>query len=468
MSNKGCPYSEGEIQWLQQMGMHLEKRPALDRPQPSVLIVAAKWWATSARLASGLHRHGCHVRAVCPTGHPLTHVSGIRHVYRYGGLFSLSSLRRILHDCRPNFVIPCDDGVAAQLHALYALDPTLRDLIERSLGSPESYPVVDSRLRFLSMANELGIRVPRTQLVAKAEDLLTWHENTASAAAVLKIDGESGGNGVRISRSLDESLAAWRELQVPCSVSTAWKRLVIDRDPLALWRRGRHREREVTVQEFIPGRPANSMLVCWRGALLAIVSVVVVAAEGPTGAATVVRVIRNERMKRAAELVVSRLKLSGFYGLDFILESGTGVPYLIEMNPRCTQLGHIELAGAGSLAGVLSAVLHGDPRPPPHNPLRGDTIALFPQALAAGKVCLPYIRASYHDLPADEPQLLRELMLKPWPQRQWAARLYHAIRPIRWVEPLIFDDREVGEERDAVAVAADESSSTSRVQRAGR
>jgi hypothetical protein len=417
-----------------------------DRPQPTVLIVAAKWWPLSARLAVALNRYGCHVRAVCPVGHPLTHVSGIRKIYHYGGVFSLSRLRRALREWRPDFVIPCDDGVVEQLHALHEVDASLRDVIERSLGSPESYPVVGSRFRFLSVALELGIRVPRTRTVLNAEDLATWHENIASAA-VLKVDGESGGNGVRISRSLDESLGAWRELRVPCSFATACKRLAIDREPLILWQRRRHREREVTVQEFIPGRPANSMLLCWRGALLSIVSVIVVAADGPTGAATIVRVIRNERMKKAAELVVSRLGLSGFYGLDFVLESGTGVPYLIEMNPRCTQLGHIEFAGAGSLSGVLSAVLHGDPWPLARNPLRGDRIALFPQALAAGEACFPHIVSSYHDVPSDEPQLIDELMLKPWPQRRWAARLYHAFKPPQRAVPIIF------EETEAVAVA---------------
>src|SRR6202034_4813537 len=99
---------------------------------------------------------------------------------------------------------------------------------------------------------------------------------------------------------------------------------------------------------------ANSMLVARRGELLSIVSVIVVAAEGLAGAATIVRVIQNEQMRKAAELVVSRLKLSGFYGLDFIIESATGTPVLIEMNPRCTQLGHIELSGEGGLAGGFS------------------------------------------------------------------------------------------------------------------
>ena len=345
----------------------------MDRPQPSVLIVAAKWWPLSARLAAALHRHGCCVRAVCPAGHPLTHVSGIRRIYRYRRIFSLSCLRRALQEFCPDVVIPCDDGVVAQLHALHELDPSLRSLIEHSLGPPGSFSVVESRYHFLNTALELGIRVPRTRRVVNAGDLATWHAGTSSAA-VLKVDGESGGNGVRISHSLDESLAAWQDLRAPRGFATAWKRLAIDRDPLALWLRRRHREREVTVQEFIPGRPANSMLVCWRGELLSMVSVIVVAAEGLTGAATIVRVIDNERMKQAAELVVSRLGLSGFYGLDFVMEAGTDVPYLIEMNPRCTQLGHIELTGDGCLAGVLSAAIRGEPRPLVRNPIRSDKL----------------------------------------------------------------------------------------------
>jgi hypothetical protein len=395
-------------------------------------------------LAVALRRHGCDVRAVCPPGHPLTHVAGIRHIYRYSGIFSFSSLRRAMRDCRPDIVIPCDDGAVAQLHAIHQADPSLRSLIERSLGPPESYSVVENRHAFLSVAIDLGISVPSTRRIEKAEDLVAWHAQSA-APAVLKVDGESGGNGVRISHSLDESLAAWRELRVHCNSATAWKRLAIDRDTLSLWQRRQQSVREVTVQEFIPGRPANSMLVCWGGKLLSMVSVVVVAAEGPTGAATIVRVIQNERMKQAAELVVSRLKLSGFYGLDFIIAADSGVPYLIEMNPRCTQLGHIEFAGDGCLAGVLSAVLRGEPRPHVLNPVCSDKIALFPQALAGGAACRPYIDASYHDVPSEEPQLTHALMLKSWPQRRWAARVYYAFKRLdRRTDPILYEDLDSG------------------------
>ena len=371
----------------------------------------------------------------------MTHVSSVQHTYYYGGIFSLSGLRRALRECSPDIVIPCDDGVVLQLHALHQRDPSLRPLIERSLGPPENYSVVESRNRFLSAAVDLGIRVPRTRKIEKAEDLTAWHRD--GSASVLKVNGESGGNGVRISQSLDESLAAWRELHAPCKRATAWKRLIIDLDPLPLWLRRGQSSREVTVQEFIPGRPANSMLVCWRGELLSLVSVVVVAAEGPTGAATIVRVIENDEMKRVAQLIASRLQLSGFCGLDFILEAGTGAPYLIEMNPRCTQLGHLDLGSDGCLAGVLSAALRGEPLPQGQSPIRDKKIALFPQALAAGDACRPYIDTSFHDVPIEEPRLVSELEMDSWPHRRWAARIYHAFKPLYRADPVLFEGLEI-------------------------
>ena len=152
--------------------------------------------------------------------------------------------------------------------------------------------------------------------------------------------------------------------------------------------------------------------------------------------------IENEEMKRVAQLIVSRLQLSGFCGLDFILEAGTGTPYLIEMNPRCTQLGHLDLGSDGCLAGVLSAALRGEPPPQAQSPIREKKIALFPQALAAGDVCRPYIDTSFHDVPIEEPRLVSELEMKSWPHRRWAARIYHAFKPLDRANPILFEGLE--------------------------
>jgi hypothetical protein len=406
--------------------------------RPSVLIVAAKWWSTSARLAIALVCDGCRVGAVYPAGHPLKFVSGIEYIRRYRGIRSLKCLRRCMSEWQPDIVIPCDDGVVAQLHELHRQEPHLRNLIERSIGAPEGYAIVDSRFQLLNMAAGLGIRVPRTIRVNVAQDLVDWHRNN-EAISVLKVDGESGGNGVRISRSLDQSLAAWRELSMRPIAAHAWKRLVIDRDPLATWVRSNRGGREVSIQEYIAGRPANSMLACRDGAVISQAAALVVASDGPTGAANIIRPMSDRHMALAGELLATRLCLSGFCGLDFMIESATGNPYLIEMNPRCTQLGHLEFAGQGSLVAALCADLKGQPMRLPLHPVGAGPIALFPQAFAKIAAQSPHLDSSYHDIPWEEPQLVHELMLEPWPIRRWAARFYHLFRPVSRLDPVEFE-----------------------------
>src|SRR5580704_1628635 len=137
-------------------------------------MVAAKWWPLSARLAIALLRHRCRVRVVCPAGHMLTHVSGLERIDRYSGVDSLASVRRSVRDFSPDIIVPCDDGVVAQLHALHAQQPSMRALIERSLGAPHSYSIVSSRHKLLSTAMELGISVPETRPITASEDIQNW------------------------------------------------------------------------------------------------------------------------------------------------------------------------------------------------------------------------------------------------------------------------------------------------------
>ena len=411
----------------------------LTHPQPTVLIVAAKWWPLSARLAMALIRSGCRVGAVCPPGHPLQFVSGMDLIRRYGGLRSLASLRRIIVEWRPDVLVPGDDGVVAQLHQLHRQEPTLRGLIERSLGSPDGYAIVASRFELLKTAQNLGIRVPRTHRIDGAQDLVSWHEDHRGFS-VLKVDGESGGNGVRISSSLEESLWWWRELSRRPTAARAWKRLAIDRDPLATWMRSNHPQRGFTIQEFIAGRPANSMLVSRQGAVLSQVSVLVCRSDGPTGAATIIRHVSDRRMAQAGELLAAKLHLSGFFGLDFMIEADTGTPYLIELNPRCTQLGHLNFPAQGSLAAAFSADLKGESNPPLAPPIGNGPIALFPQAFRKDIAQSPLLDSSYHDVPWDEPEFIRELLRDPGPIRRWASRLYHLVRPVTRQVPAEFED----------------------------
>lgn len=370
--------------------------------------------------------HGCAVTALCPRGHTLGKVSGIGKIHRYSGADAPKALGRAVSAARPDIIVPCDDRAVWQLHELYEHRPDLRRLIETSLGQPNSFPVLRSRVGLSEAARQMGLRVPETRALDSEESARAWFREFPGAAAV-KLDGTWGGSGVRIIEAPEQAIAALRSFHAPERFGSAWKRWLVDRDPLAFWSRERGGMRTVSIQKFVPGRPANTMLAAWQGRVLGTVSVEVLCTEGPTGASTVVRLIQNEEMTRAATALAEGLQLSGFYGLDFILEEGTEAAYLIEVNARCTQLGHLVLAGRGDLAGLLCMQLGARGSARTELPIDRDVIAFFPQALAWNPDS-PYMQQCHHDIPWNEPALTRELMRDPWAERQWVARMYHWMR----------------------------------------
>jgi hypothetical protein len=380
-----------------------------------------------------LLRQGCRVAALCPPGHPLRHVTDLSEIRLYRRAGSLASLLSAIRRVQPDAVVPCDDRCVAQLHELHDLYPHLRTLIERSLGRASGFAITESRGRLLELARFLGIRVPETRAVASAQQAAECYSSFAPAAAV-KLDGTYGGEGVRIVHSPAEAATAYARLNggVWAKLGTILKRMVVNRDPLALWSWGRHVKPATTIQRFVAGTPANIMAACWEGRILADVSVEAVSCQGATGAANVVRVIRNEEMSRAAALLAARLSLSGFFGLDFMLERATGAAYLIELNPRCTQLGHLLLTSRGDLAGAWVDALAGRRPAIGRSFPRAQTIAFFPQAWRWGATH-DFLQSVHHDVPWEEHRLLEELLREPWPERQWSSRLYHKFR--KWKPP---------------------------------
>lgn len=376
--------------------------------------------------------HGCQVAAICPRGHILRHVGELRRVYRYRRMRSLASLEAAIRDCNPDWIIPCDDRVVWQLHELHRLRPDLRKLIELSLGSAEGYQIVSQRYELLAMAEGLGIRVPETLKIESEQDIQCWFRNSASPVA-LKLDGSWGGEGVGIAYSARQASAIYRRFIRRQGLGIAMKRVLVNHDPVSLWEWRAQKPPVVTIQQFIHGRPANAMLACLHGQLLGLVSVEVLSSQGATGASVIVRIIKNAEIERAAKLLTDKLQLNGFYGLDFMLDVDNQA-WLIEMNPRCTQLGHLPVAQQGDLAGILCEALSGTAYERQQHILANDIIAFFPQAIS-WNANSQLFRIAYHDVPWEQPELIRELLLDIWPNRRWIARLYHAFRPTRKEAP---------------------------------
>jgi hypothetical protein len=388
--------------------------------QPKILICATLWWPSSARLAMAFLRHGCRVFALCPPGHPLRFVTGIDSIYSYQGLASMSLLKEAIRAAQPTLIVPCDDIAVWQLHALHASEAGLRPLIELSLGAAEAYPAIQQRGEVLQIAQRLGIRVPLTRTINSAEELEDW---TFVKPAVLKLDGTWGGEGVTIVRSLTEATQRFHSTPKTLKAWMAWKRYLVNRHFFALWVWHRRKTSKMTIQEFIPGRPATTMFACWRGEVLASSTVEVLVSQAPTGAANVVRMLKNSEIEEAVRLLARELQLSGFHGLDFVLEQGTEAAYLLELNPRATQLGHLNLSSLGDLAGVMAGKLKNEtPDSISENQIQ-TAIAFFPFTFKSNPESV-YLHQGYHDVPWDEPALVHELMCDPWPERQWRSRIY--------------------------------------------
>jgi ATP-grasp domain len=404
------------------------------RRAPRILLTDTTRWALGARLAISLADAGCEVSAACATGvHPLRSTRVVRRTFPYRPLRPLASLAAAIQQADPDYVVPCDDRAVEHLHELYQsalaegeTGRKLANLLERSLGSPASHKAVSARFDLLQIAREEELLVPRSVLLTSIEDvrsrlgkeLFPW---------VLKADGTWGGGGVKVAQNLAEAEAHYAELARLYRPGRALKRLVVNRDGFLLRSSLRRIRPVVSAQSFINGRPANCAVFCADGKVLAGIAVEVVRSQGLTGPASIVQVVNDGAMLRAAERLARRLGLSGFFGLDFVIESGSGAVYLIEMNPRCTPLCHLRLGPGKDMPAALWAKASGQPVPETSSITGSARIAYFPDS---GTFPSEELGAAFLDVPEGEPELMKDL-LNPWPDRTILYRLLHYIHKMK-------------------------------------
>jgi hypothetical protein len=395
--------------------------------KPTVLVATTSCWYPTARLAMALASAGCTVEAMCPKRHPLRKTRSVSRSHVYYGLAPLLSFARAIAIAQPDFIVSGDDLATEHLHRLHAQEKRKGNsespicaLIERSLGSPESFPVVNARAAFMDLAQQEGLRVPPTQVIGNTDDLRTW-VTRMGLPTVLKANGTSGGDGVRIARTLTEAERFFKELQAPPLLARAAKRAILDQDKTLVWPSILRRRSVVNAQAFVAGHEATSATVCWKGNVLAGLHFEVVNKASSRGHATVVRLIENEEMSAAVEGMVRRLNLSGLYGFDFMLEAETGNAYLVETNPRATQVGHLSLGPGRDIPAALYAAVSGKALQAGPKATEKDTIALFPQEWIRDPES-PFLRSAYHDIPWDEPELIRDCVSKRRKQSAWYSR----------------------------------------------
>lgn len=365
---------------------------------------------------------GFTVDAVCPSRHSLRELRSVRRAYSHYGVAPADTFADAIRSSSPDLIIPCDDLAATLLRQLYAEETRgnthspVAALIERSLGSPESFQVLYHRAAFIEMARRSGVRVPVTATIRDLNELEDW-ARVGGFPAVLKADNTSGGEGVRIVSTLEEARRAFTTLSAPPLAARAAKRALLDQDS-SLVRPSLFRRRAgISAQIYIRGREATTAVACWNGSVLASLHFEVINKMDVTGHSTVLRRIDNADMATATEKVVRGLGLSGVIGLDFILQADTWNAYLIEINPRATQVGHLRLGPDRDIPAALFSCVSGRPIQEADKITENEVIALFPQEWKRDPAS-PYLRSGYHDVPWDEPELVRACVRSR--RRQWA------------------------------------------------
>jgi len=366
------------------------------------------------------------VEAMCPPRHALWQTDSVRRMHVYRGLAPLGSLVSAISNAEPDLIVPGDDLCVWHLHEIHRRSrkfkngSELRTLIERSLGAPESFDVVSARTPFMDIARQEGIRVPKTMVINDTGDLERWISQTG-LPTVLKADRTCGGVGVSIVNSLGEAERARRALQAPPRFTRAVKRSLIDQDRSLVWPSLLRRSHAVNAQEFIAGKEATSTVLCWRGSVLASLHFQVLKKRGSAGPSSVLRLFDHPDVTTAVEKIAMRLNLSGIVGFDFMIEASTGNPYLIEINPRATQVGHLSLGPGRDIPAALHACVSGQSIRLPQKATENDTIALFPQEWMRDPQS-PFLRSAYHDVPWEEPRLVHAFLVPMGKKNGWFSK----------------------------------------------
>ena len=251
-----------------------------DAAQLKILVFATQNTPLAARISIALADVGFRVAALTPHGHPVRRARKIQHHFAYHTRSRLKSIVRAIDRWSPDLLVCTDDLAVRELQTLHqrtaASDDKagrhISDLIELSLGPSTSFPAMRNKSDFLALAELEGLRCPRT-IVIPATRAFVSSPAELTYPIVVKADQSEGGRCVRIVNSDADLRAAVWELQTP-STWRGFRRFFgaifgsKALSPLMLPLR-----RTISLQQYIPGRPANRAVICWKGKVLAGISV---------------------------------------------------------------------------------------------------------------------------------------------------------------------------------------------------
>lgn len=295
----------------------------------ALLLATGTMWVGPARFARSLALAGFEVALLAPRGalagysrhlHKLAHVPDGASAAQW-----VHALAATVQAVDPAILLPADDTAFRLLATAHAEPPpgmtedrhaALSARIADSLGDPAHYLDSVDKTRLPLVAAQLGVRVPPFRVIAGAaegEPFITEH----GFPVVLKRRHSTAGAGVEICADLAAYEAACASLLRPQAE--------------ALPAAGTPR---LMLQKAIRGRRKFHPGLAWRGALQMGWAAEVLEALSAKGPGAVTRQHHDPLAYEQVALLARGLGLHGIFGVEFLVEDGTGLPYVVEINRR--------------------------------------------------------------------------------------------------------------------------------------
>jgi predicted ATP-grasp superfamily ATP-dependent carboligase len=371
-----------------------------------LLVATATKWLAAARMPSALSRAGFEVALLAPQG-------SLAERSRYLDKIGFIAANATTHDwmfafaamvkaTSPRLVVPCDDTAVRLLHML-ALSPPpgikpgiygeLCALVRESLGNPEHFRTSVDKTRLPAAAEALGVRVPS---YAIATDVNEAQEFAAIRGypVVLKRSHGAAGEWVAIVKD-------------PIELAHTYARFaaakITDLDGPG--------DASILVQAHIVGAVFSQAMTAWQGTVLAGFVREKLVTHSSLGPATVARCVRMPEIRRFSDQLAIGLGMSGFFGLEYIIDASTGEAYLLEINRRATPATHMGGMIDIDLCAALYSAVNGQPQSGRRDldPGEEHLITHFPQEWLRDPQSR-YLRDFRIDAPWDEPEVMEAML----------------------------------------------------------
>lgn len=364
-----------------------------DINKPRILLVSYEKWATCSRLPKAFSLAGFDV-AVCATEDDPVQISRFNSQRYFIPLSDIDNIDKLLDyiiqactSYKPDFLLAVDEKAIRLLTYLYhfatneenKIPEYITTLIVKSKGNPTYYEHTINKYLITELAHNIGIRVPRQRAVESLTEIFDF-VNENGFPLVLKNAFGYAGVYVAVCKDKDEVEMAFNHLS---------------------------QNGLILAQSYINGMPALTNASAYDGELLECAHFLKLKTypdfKGPS---SVVQHIELEEMHTATSKFIRHVGYSGIISLDFMLDDKNNA-YLIECNPRPIPVSHLGRVVGKDIFKALYCALNGAIYA--SGSFQEKVIALFPKELARDMNSC-YLYDAYHDVPWDEPRVLRFLL----------------------------------------------------------